>query len=318
MRSFNGPLGPLSVTMAAALFVLAGSTPADAQGPDDDDRPTKEPAPIVTPVQRAAPLARYAAPTPSNGFTVLVDDAAAFARKLSGADQVAADIVATQAQLDAISSPSSRRSASAGRIQRDAERLATLATDLPASLSAEELDAALEVRALRAGLQARFDALTAQQNALSRAGATALPIATTPWTRPAQGRITQRFGPTSLRVEPARVVDGVYYAHYHDGLDIGAEMYSPVVAAAPGIVTFVGSLTDGAEVVFIAHAGGYVTEYGHLDNYVAPPNVAVGDIVSAGQVIGRVGMTGNTTGPHLHLEVWHDGALVDPLTLMSR
>src|SRR2546430_582783 len=199
MRSFNGPLGPLSVTMAAALFVLAGSTPADAQGPDDDDRPTKEPAPIVTPVQRAAP-----------------------------------------------------------------------------------------------------------------------PIATTPWTRPAQGRITQRFGPTSLRVEPARVVDGVYYAHYHDGLDIGAEMYSPVVAAAPGIVTFVGSLTDGAEVVFIAHAGGYVTEYGHLDNYVAPPNVAVGDIVSAGQVIGRVGTTGNTTGPHLHLEVWHDGALVDPLTLMSR
>ena len=45
---------------------------------------------------------------------------------------------------------------------------------------------------------------------------------------------------------------------------------------------------------------------------------AVGDIVSAGQVIGRVGMTGYTTGPHLHLEVWHDGALVDPLTLMSR
>src|SRR5947209_5104530 len=216
MRSFNGPLGPLSVAMVAALFVLAGSTPADAQGPDDDDRPTKEPAPIVTPVQRAAPLARYAAPTPSNGFTALVDDAAAFARKLSGADQVAADIVATQAQLDAISSPSSRRSASAGRIQREAERLATLATDLPASLSAEELDAALEMRALRAGLQARFDALTAQQNALSRAGATALPIATTPWTRPAQGRITQRFGPTSLRVEPARVVDGVYYAHYHD------------------------------------------------------------------------------------------------------
>src|SRR5207244_3543657 len=133
MRSFNGPLGPLSVAMAAALFVLAGSTPADAQGPDDDDRPTKEPAPIVTPVQPAA------------------------------------------------------------------------------SRSADELDAALEVRALRTGLQARLDALTAQQDALSRAGATALPVATTPWTRPAQGRITQRFGPTSLRVEPARVVDGVYY-----------------------------------------------------------------------------------------------------------
>ena len=316
MRLFNGPLGPLSIAMAAALFVLAGSTPADAQGPDDDDRPAAQPS--GAPVQRAAPLARYTAPTPSNGFTTLVDDAVAFAHQLTGADHVAADMVATQAQLDAISSLSSRRSASAGRIQREAERLAALGTDLPASLSADELDAALEVRALRAGLQAGLDALTAQQNALSRAGAIALPIATTPWTRPAQGRITQRFGPTSLRVEPARVVDGVRYAHYHDGLDIGGEMYSPVVAAAPGIVTFVGSLTDGAEVVFIAHAGGYVTEYGHLDNYVAPPNVAVGDIVSAGQVIGRVGMTGNTTGPHLHFEVWHDGALVDPLTLMSR
>src|SRR3989442_11713455 len=301
MRLFNGPLGPLPIAMTAALFVLAGSTPADAQGPDDDDRPAAQPS--GAPVQRAAPLARYTAPTPSNGFTTLVDDAVAFAHKLSGADQVAADIVATQAQLDAISSPSSRRSASAGRIQRDAERLATLATDLPASLSAEELDAALEVRALRAGLQARFDALTAQQNALSRAGATALPIATTPWTRPAQGRITQRFGPTSLRVEPARVVDGVRYAHYHDGLDIGGEMYSPVVAAAPGIVTFVGSLTDGAEVVFIAHAGGYGTEISHLHNYGPPPKVAGGYIVSPGQGIGRLGLTGNNNAPPLRFGV---------------
>jgi murein DD-endopeptidase MepM/ murein hydrolase activator NlpD len=306
MRSCTG--GPLCIAAAAAFFVVLAATPAHAEPPE-------RPEAAATPAARAVPLSRYLAPTRSNDVTVLVDGAVAFATTLTQADQIAAEIVTTQVQLDAISSLSTRRAASTGRLEREALRLGDPTVGLPSTLSVDEVDAALQLRALREGLRSRLDALLARQVLLSRAGATALPAVSTPWTRPSSGEITQRFGPTRVRYEPARVVDGVWFAHYHDGVDYGAEMYTPVVAAAPGVVTFVGHLTDGAEVVFIAHAGGYVSEYGHLDDRVAPPSVAVGDVVSPGQTVGYVGMTGNTTGPHLHFEVWKDGTLVDPLTL---
>jgi murein DD-endopeptidase MepM/ murein hydrolase activator NlpD len=109
----------------------------------------------------------------------------------------------------------------------------------------------------------------------------------------------------------------VYYAHFHDGIDIGAEMYSPVVAAAAGRVVWVGHLPDGAMVVLIAHVGGLVSLYGHLDDGVAPPRVAAGDRVERGQIIGAIGMTGMTTGPHLHFTVWRDGEVIDPFSILS-
>src|SRR5690349_672103 len=97
MRFFRGPLGPLSIAMTAVLFVLMGSSPADAEDPDRGERP--DPAPTA-PAPRAAAVARYARPTPSNAFNVIVDDAVALAGQLARADQVAADIAATRAQLD--------------------------------------------------------------------------------------------------------------------------------------------------------------------------------------------------------------------------
>jgi murein DD-endopeptidase MepM/ murein hydrolase activator NlpD len=109
----------------------------------------------------------------------------------------------------------------------------------------------------------------------------------------------------------------VYYPNFHEGIDIATRMYSPVVAAAAGRVVWSGRLPDGAMVVLIAHVGGLVSLYAHLDDNVAPPRVKAGDEVQQGQIIGAIGMTGMTTGPHVHFVVWRDGELIDPLSLIK-
>jgi murein DD-endopeptidase MepM/ murein hydrolase activator NlpD len=109
----------------------------------------------------------------------------------------------------------------------------------------------------------------------------------------------------------------VFYAHFHDAIDLAAPLAQPVLAAAEGRVTFVGHLSDGAMVVIIAHAGGLVSVYAHLDDTFARPPVRIGDAVKAGQVIGFVGLTGITTGPHLHFAVSRAGQPIDPLSLLA-
>lgn len=166
-----------------------------------------------------------------------------------------------------------------------------------------------------ARVSARLDALTRAAAQLSAEGALSAPE--TRWTMPTGGEITQPFGPTDLFVEPARAYQGVSYAHFHDGVDIAGEWAADVVAPARGRVVFVGPMADGAEVVVIAHDGGLVSMYAHLDNYLHPPTVAAGDEVAAGQKIGTVGMTGIVTGEHLHWSVWRNGELIDPLSLIG-
>ena len=129
----------------------------------------------------------------------------------------------------------------------------------------------------------------------------------------AGGRVTQGFGPTSLALEPPRCWRGRCYAHFHAGLDIAAPLGTPVRAISAGRVTIAGRVADGAVVVQIEHAGGVTSLYGHLQPTLA---VRVGADVVSGQVVGWVGLTGNTTGPHLHFEVDVAGAPVDPLTVL--
>ena len=124
------------------------------------------------------------------------------------------------------------------------------------------------------------------------------------------GRLTQAFGPTSLAMEPPATVDGVHYAHYHSGIDLATKKGTPVLAAADGTVTYAGRESDGAVVVKIKHADGYVTLYGHLNPDL---DVKVGDVVSRGQEIGTEGSTGNSTGPHLHFALYNpSGKAIDP------
>jgi murein DD-endopeptidase MepM/ murein hydrolase activator NlpD len=138
-----------------------------------------------------------------------------------------------------------------------------------------------------------------------------------PWQIPLNGENTQDFGPTPYWFEPAFTYQGVYYSHFHTGTDIAAPWGSPIVAPAWGVVTFAGTMMDGAEVVVIAHDGGLVSLYAHLENYVFPVLVKAGDTVKAGDQIGNVGLTGITTGAHLHYAVLKDGAPVDPLSLVA-
>jgi murein DD-endopeptidase MepM/ murein hydrolase activator NlpD len=142
--------------------------------------------------------------------------------------------------------------------------------------------------------------------------------ATLAWSWPVAGQVTQRFGPSALTLEPAVTYLGVAFAHFHDGVDIAAPLGTAVTAAANGRVAFVGHLPDGAMVVVIQHDDGFASLSAHLDDAFAPPPVRAGDRVTRGDVIGYVGMTGVTTGPHLHFTLHLAGAPVDPLSVLPR
>jgi murein DD-endopeptidase MepM/ murein hydrolase activator NlpD len=137
------------------------------------------------------------------------------------------------------------------------------------------------------------------------------------WRLPLVGEDTQDFGPTPYYFEPALTYGGIYYAHFHTGTDIAAAWGTPILAPARGTVVFAGTMSDGAEVVVISHDSGLVSMYAHLDNQVFPVPVKAGDTVEAGDRIGNVGLTGLTTGAHLHWSVWRSGELIDPLSVIG-
>jgi len=127
------------------------------------------------------------------------------------------------------------------------------------------------------------------------------------------GRITQGFGPTAFAGAPPLCYRGTCYPQFHDGLDIAAPVGTPVRAMAPGAVTIAGRMADGAVVVEVEHSPDLVSRYGHLEPQV---RVRVGQSVSSGDVVGSIGLTGRTTGPHLHLEIYASGEPVDPLLVL--
>jgi murein DD-endopeptidase MepM/ murein hydrolase activator NlpD len=120
---------------------------------------------------------------------------------------------------------------------------------------------------------------------------------------PVAGRITSYFG---YRYHPI-----LHFTRFHAGLDIGASWGSPIVAAADGQVAAAGWAGGYGREVRIAHAGGLMTLYGHMSEIVAQP----GSYVRAGQLIGYVGSSGLSTGPHVHFEVRQNGTPVNPMTV---
>ncbi len=127
---------------------------------------------------------------------------------------------------------------------------------------------------------------------------------------PTTGTITQPFGPTALTLEPS--YDG--FAHFHLGLDIANVQGTPILAAAAGTVIFAGWSDAGyGNMVEIDHGNGLITLYGHM---VATPVVSVGQHVTAGQLIGNMGTTGNSTGSHTHFAVMNNGTWDDPLKFL--
>lgn len=102
----------------------------------------------------------------------------------------------------------------------------------------------------------------------------------------------------------------------HKGLDIAGPYGTPVVAAAPGTVIEANNYDSWGDswgyYVLVYHNGTYTTRYAHLSSLA----VGNGEYVSAGQIVGYEGATGNVTGPHLHFEVYQNGTRVDPMAFL--
>jgi murein DD-endopeptidase MepM/ murein hydrolase activator NlpD len=117
---------------------------------------------------------------------------------------------------------------------------------------------------------------------------------------PAAGRISSTFG---LRRHPV-----LGFARMHKGLDIAAAYGSPIRAANDGVVAFAGRNGGYGNFVRLNHSGGMGSGYGHMSRIA----VSNGQRVARGQVIGYVGSTGISTGPHLHYELYRNGVAINP------
>jgi murein DD-endopeptidase MepM/ murein hydrolase activator NlpD len=156
------------------------------------------------------------------------------------------------------------------------------------------------LRNLLEGLESRLQSVRSnvdKRNALAAA---------TPSIWPAQGWLTSTMGP---RTDP--LTGGT---DYHNGLDIAGDKGQPVYATAAGVVTQAGYSGAYGNLIVIDHGFGLETRYGHLAGFA----IHTGDHVKRGEMIGRLGATGRTTGAHLHYEVMANGRLLNPLQLLTQ
>ncbi|BCM19913.1 murein DD-endopeptidase MepM [Mesorhizobium sp. J8] len=127
-----------------------------------------------------------------------------------------------------------------------------------------------------------------------------------PLANPAPGHaVTSPFG---VRTDPI-----LGSAALHTGMDFRAPIGMPAKVTAAGTVTRAGWAGGYGRMVEVDHGNGFATRYGHLSEI----DVTVGQKLAAGDVIGKTGSSGRSTGPHLHYEVRHDGEAVDPLRFLT-
>jgi murein DD-endopeptidase MepM/ murein hydrolase activator NlpD len=161
----------------------------------------------------------------------------------------------------------------------------------PRSLLSQELSA----------LQSRTDSLDESLSQLDQAfHARIRMLASTPNTMPVRGWFSHGFG---WRNDP-----WTGEREFHRGMDIVADLGTEVRAPADGVVSLASRRSDYGKLIDLSHGYGYVTRYAHLSEILVRP----GQRVHRGDVIGRVGSTGRSTGPHLHYEVFRDGRRVNP------
>ncbi len=127
------------------------------------------------------------------------------------------------------------------------------------------------------------------------------------WRSPVRGApITSKFNPQRMHPILKKKMP-------HNGTDFGAPTGTPVYAASYGKITKLGNYGANGNYIAIEHDSGYETGYSHLSRF--EPGLKVGDSVKRSQVIGYVGSTGRSTGPHLHFSARKNGAYIDPETL---
>ncbi len=198
-----------------------------------------------------------------------------------------------------------------GALERETARLLTLQQAAYVQMAADKVKLAAAIAAgqkAEAALQKKIDQIVAE-----RARGGAIPSVYNgrlDW--PMGGTITQEFGCTGFAWEP-RVGR---CRHFHKGIDVAAPLYTPIRASGPGVVVFAGpnpfDRSPKAWIVVIAHSSELVTWYAHVDNSAHRPAVRAGDRVEAGQIIAYEGLTGRTTGPHLHWMVEFRDTFMNP------
>jgi len=179
------------------------------------------------------------------------------------------------------------------RTQADGER------DQVTAAEQQEQQAIEGIRARKADFEAQYNAVQAQISASVSRGNPTPGNHRFSW--PVNGPITSPFG---YRTDP--VLGG---SRLHAGVDIGASSGTPIKAAGDGVVVMAGWNGGYGNFTLIDHGGGLATGYGHQSRI----GVSIGQHVSTGEVIGYVGSTGASTGPHLHWEVRVNGTPVDPM-----
>jgi murein DD-endopeptidase MepM/ murein hydrolase activator NlpD len=118
-------------------------------------------------------------------------------------------------------------------------------------------------------------------------------------------RLTSNYG---VRVDPFNKRPG-----WHNGIDMAAYHAAPIVAAGPGVVSYAGPRAGYGRLVEVDHGHGFKSRYGHLSG----TTVKKGDTVEVGDLVGKMGTTGRSTGDHLHFEVWFNGKPYDPIEFLK-
>ncbi len=194
------------------------------------------------------------------------------------------------------------RLAASGQTAKIAQAIVTLGVSVDQPI-ADDIGGPFEPLDAGADFTTHVEACSQSLEALERMRgvASALPIG-----HPLPGaEISSRYGP---RIDP-------FHGRYamHSGMDFKAKSGTPVRAAAAGKVAAAGRNGGYGRVVEIHHEGGMITRYAHLSRV----GVSVGQSVAVGQVIGRVGSSGRSTGPHLHYEVRQGNNAVDPARFIA-
>ena len=178
--------------------------------------------------------------------------------------------------------------------------------ELAAQIEAERKKAAEEEARRKAAEEAaRRSSGSSSSSSSSSSGASAYGNGYFIWPCPSCYGITSDYG---YRVHP---ISGAY--RFHSGVDIGGGYGASILAADRGTVISAYYHWSYGNMVMISHGNGYVTLYAHMSSIA----VSSGQTVSQGQVIGYVGSTGDSTGPHLHFEVRYNGNYCDPLDYLS-
>lgn len=200
------------------------------------------------------------------------------------------------------------------KLEAETERLLKAQQSAYRKLAADKAKMRQQLAAAKEA-QRKLEALIARlvREQLAKGGIPSVYNGTFMWPMP--GRITQEFGCTGFAWEPPQG----NCAHFHKGLDIANDMYTPIRAAGDGKVLWAGlSPYDPSWIVIIAHSADLVTWYAHIDNKRFPPAVRAGQFVAKGDVIAYEGNTGWSTGPHLEWSVNLSGNWVNPRLFLPR